>query len=61
MSNKITVIKGSYKKLKISNTTFTLLAPVRVDKGITTALVDASAVLGADYKRILVDIEDYRV
>jgi hypothetical protein len=61
MVNKITVLKGTYKKLKISNTTFTLLAPVNIENGIVTALVDASAVLGKEFNRIKVNVEDYRV
>lgn len=58
---KITVIKGTYNKLKISNTTFPLLKPVQVDKGEATALVDASSILGDDFNKITIGLEDYRV
>ena len=62
MSNKskITVIKGTYKNFKISNTTFPLLRPVSTNKGYSTALIDASNVLGDDFKRITVDLIDYK-
>lgn len=62
MSNdaKITVIKGKYKNFKISNTTFPLLKPVETFRGHSTALIDASSILGEDFTRITVELEDYR-
>lgn len=62
MSNesKITIIKGTYKNFKISNTTFPLLRPVNINKGYSTALIDASNILGEDFKKILVSLEDYK-
>lgn len=62
MSNnqQINIIKGTYRNLKILNTTFPLLKPVDVIKGHATALVDASTVLGSDFKKITVNLEDYK-
>jgi len=62
MSNqsKINVIKGKYKNFKISNTTFPLLKPVETFKGHSTALIDASNILGEEFKRILIELEDYK-
>lgn len=59
--NKITVIKGNYKSFKISNTTFPLLKPVKTIKGESTALVDASSVLGDGFNCIVVNLEDYKI
>jgi hypothetical protein len=60
MSKKITIIKGKFGNIKIANTTFPLLRPVTEDKGIVTALVDASAILGDNFKSVLLEVEDYR-
>lgn len=56
----INIIKGTYRDLKILNTTFPLLKPVETLKGHATALVDASSVLGSDFKKIIVNLEDYK-
>lgn len=57
---KITVVKGKIGKIKISNTTLPLFE-INTTKGVTTALVDASEVLGVDYKRVTIDVEHYRL
>lgn len=59
-NNRINVIKGTYRSLKIVNTTFPLLKPVEVIEGYATALIDASSILGPDFTRIKVNLEDYR-
>lgn len=59
MSNKIAIRKGYYKNFKIADTTFPLLKPVISENGADSAWIDASAVLGAEYSKILVSLEDY--
>ena len=59
-NKKINVLKGTYKTLKIVNTTFPLLKPVEIYKGHATALIDASSILGDGHKSITVNLEDYK-
>jgi len=57
---KITVVKGSIDNIKISNTTFPLF-DISTTKGITIALVDASAILGDSFKRVTIIVDDYKI
>lgn len=59
MKNIIKIHKGHYKNFKIVNTAFPLLKPVISEKSGDSAWVDASEVLGEDFKKILVKLEDY--
>jgi hypothetical protein len=61
MQQRIRIIKGTYDKIKISNSTFPLLKPVETTYGKSKALVDASSLLGSDYKVLQVDVEDYQL
>jgi hypothetical protein len=56
---KITIIKGKIDSIKISNTTFPLY-DISTTNGVTTAIVDASAVLGDSFKRVAIIIDDYK-
>lgn len=60
MNNRIVVYRGSYKNFRIANTTFKLLKPLMISNGETTAWVDASDVLGKDFSKVLISIEDYK-
>lgn len=60
--DKIFVIKGVYSgKIKISNCTFTLLKPIEHSLGQVYATVDASNVLGDEYKAIKISVQDYKL
>jgi len=59
MNSKITVYKGHYKNFKIANTTFPLLKPVISENGENKAWVDASDILGTEFNKILVKLEDF--
>jgi hypothetical protein len=57
---KITILKGSIDNIKIANTTLPLYNIDTVN-GVTSALVDASAVLGDEFKRVIVVLENYKI
>tara|TARA_R110002153_G_scaffold3244_2_gene15757 strand:+ start:3036 stop:3278 length:243 start_codon:yes stop_codon:yes gene_type:complete len=61
MANKIYVIRGYLDKIRVSNTGFDLLKPVKTVGGLSTAVVDASQLLGNDNKYSRVVLEDYRL
>jgi hypothetical protein len=61
MYKKINILKGRCGGIKISNSTFPLLKDVSEDKGVVTAQVDASSVLGNEFKNVLIEVEDYRL
>ena len=61
MANKIYVIRGYLDKIRVSNTGFDLLKPVKTVGGLSTAIVDASQLLGNDNKYSRVVLEDYRL
>ena len=61
MHQRIKILKGSYDKIRISDSTFPLLAPLDYFYGKAKATVDASSLLGEDFKIIQVDVEDYVV
>jgi|TARA_R110000803_G_scaffold121453_11_gene189558 hypothetical protein len=61
MANKIYVIRGYLDKIRVSNTGFDLLKPVKTVGGLSTAVVDASQLLGDDNKYSRVVLEDYRL
>jgi hypothetical protein len=61
MSKKIYVIKGYLDKVRVSNTGFTLLKPISINRGKATATVDASQLFGVGSKIAKVELEDYRL
>ena len=61
MKNRIHILKGNYGKIRISDCIFTMLKPLDITKGITTAIVDASSLLGADYAIVAINVQDYRL
>lgn len=62
MTNRIKVIKGTYlKKNRISDCVFSLVKPLEFNKGKVTAVVDASALLGSEFKILKIDVEDYKL
>ena len=48
-------------KVRVSNTGFTLLKPISINKGKATATVDASQLFGVGSKIAKVELEDYRL
>jgi hypothetical protein len=61
MPHRIRILKGKYNKIRISDSTFPLLKPVETIHGTTKATIDASSLLGDDYKILQVEVEDYRL
>lgn len=62
MTKRIKVIKGTYlKKNRISDCVFSLLKPLEFNHGKITATVDASNLLGEEYKLLKIDVEDYKL
>lgn len=61
MTKRIRIIKGRYNKIRISDCIFTLLKPLEVSNGITTATIDASDLLGPAFCMIVVTVEDYKL
>jgi hypothetical protein len=61
MAKKIYVIRGYLDKIKVSNTGFDLIKPVKTTGGLSTAIVDASQLLGKDNKYSRVILEDYKL
>jgi hypothetical protein len=57
---KIHIIKGAYDKFAIRDTVFPLIAPVRMSAGKTFAQVDASELLGKDFKNISIELNSYK-
>lgn len=61
MKKRIHILKGNYGKIRITDCVFMLLKPLDITKGITTAIVDASTLLGAEYAIVDVNVEDYKL
>ena len=61
MYNQIHILKGRYRQIPIVNSVFTLIKPLDVYKGKTTAVVDASDLLGPEYSVIAINVEDYKL
>jgi hypothetical protein len=61
MKNHIHILKGNYGKIRITNCIFTMLKPLDITKGITTAIVDASSLLGAEYAIVAISVQDYKL
>jgi len=61
MTQRIHVLKGKYDNIKIANSVFTLLKPLESNYGKTKATIDASKLLGDNYKAIQIEIEDYQL
>ena len=61
MHKRIRILKGLYNKLRISDSTFTLIKPIEIVNGVTTATIDASSLLGDKYKILEVEIEYYQL
>lgn len=61
MAKKIYVIRGYLDKIRVSNTGFDLIKPVKTIGGLSTAIVDASQLLGSDNKYSRVVLEDYKL
>jgi hypothetical protein len=62
MSKRIRVLRGTYaKKNRISDCVFPLTKPLEFIQGKIIAHVDASQLLGADFKKLIIDVEDYKL
>ena len=61
MSKRIRILKGMYNKIRISDSTFPILKPLETSYGKTIAIVDASSLLGNEYKIVKVEVEDYKL
>lgn len=61
MSKRIRILKGMYNKIRISDSTFPILKPLETSYGKTVAIVDASSLLGNEYKIVKVEVEDYKL
>jgi hypothetical protein len=61
MSKRIRILKGMYNKIRISDSTFPILKPLETSYGKTVAVVDASSLLGDEYKIVKVEVEDYKL
>jgi hypothetical protein len=61
MSQRIHILKGKYDKIKISDSIFPLLKPLDTNYGKSKATIDASSLLGGEYKVLQVEVEDYRL
>lgn len=61
MKNRIRVLKGNYGKIRIVDCVFILLKPLDITKGKTTAIVDASDLLGSEYAVVAINVEDYKL
>ncbi len=61
MSKRIRILKGMYNKIRISDSTFPILKPLETSYGKTVAIVDASSLLGEEYKIVKVEVEDYKL
>lgn len=57
---KIHIVKGKSKVGTISNTTFTLIKPLTYNKGVITAFVDATELLGSQYKSLEIEVLDFK-
>jgi hypothetical protein len=58
---KIRVLKGKYNDIKIKDCIFPIHKPVMYENGLATAEVDASSILGDDYKKIVIQLNDYKL
>lgn len=61
MTQRIRILKGAYNKLRILDSTFPLVKPVETKLGRTKATIDASSLLGDDYKVLQVEVEEFRL
>lgn len=50
-----------YNKIRISDSTFPLLKSVEITDGKSKATIDASSLLGDEYKVLQVEVEDYKL
>jgi len=57
---QIYIVKGYIGDIKISQASFPLIN-VNTHLGITTAVVDASSLLGDEYKTVTVDLHAYNI
>ena len=61
MKNKILVRKGYIDKIRISDCTFDLLTDIQYLSGIASTRVNASELLGSEYKNTTIVLHDYKV
>jgi hypothetical protein len=61
MKNRIRIIRGNYNKIRILDCVFTLIKPVDTTNGKVTAMVNASNLLGPEYSKVTVNVEDYKL
>lgn len=61
MKNRIRIIKGSYNKIRISDSVFSLLKPLDVSNGKITATVNASDLLGPEFTSVDINVQDYKL
>ena len=61
MQKRIRILKGMYEKIRISDSTFPLLKPIETTHGKSKATIDASSLLGDEYKVLQVEVESYKL
>jgi hypothetical protein len=62
MTKRIRVLRGTYaKNNRISDCVFPLIKPLEFNQGKIVAQVDASQLLGAEFKKLVIDVEDYKL
>lgn len=61
MKNRIRILKGNYNRIRISDCVFVLLKPLDITNGKTTAIVNASDLLGDEYSIVAINVEDYKM
>ena len=58
---KILIIKGMYKKTRITNSVLPLLKPLDEFHGNIRATVDASSIFGEAHRVAIIEIDDYKL
>lgn len=61
MKNRIRILKGNHGRIRISDCVFVLLKPLDITNGKTTAIVNASDLLGDEYSIVAINVEDYKM
>jgi len=61
MPKRIRILRGMYDKIRISDSTFPLLKDVETINGKSKATIDASSLLGDEYKVLQVEVESYKL
>lgn len=61
MPQRIHIIKGNYNNIKITNSVFPLIKQIETSYGKSKATINASSLLGDEYKVLQVDVESYKL